>query len=165
MCKVTAAAIVADGAAVGTALNNLGEAIQAEDPALATQLENAGKAVIAATQNWQEGSTLAAVEDAEQAAIAVLNAIPLTSAYAPLAAIAFAALNLLIANAQSQPQLTSSAISNAKVMLAKEAQLNTDSPWHDKAKIDHNPFHSPRKNFENTWNKQAAKLNVGTVTV
>lgn len=163
MCQITSATIVADGAAVGQALNNLAEAIQPEDPSLASGLTAAGNAIITATKNWTEGSTLADVIDAENAAIAVLNAIPVTSTYAPLVAIAFAALNLLISNAQTQSQQTASTIGNAKLVLTKAGE--TSSPWQGKAEIEHNPFESLRKNFENSWNKMAGPLGVKTVTV
>lgn len=163
MCKITAQTIVADGAAVGTALENLGTAIQAEDPSLATSLESAGEAVVNATQNWKDGDALTEVEDAEQAAIAVLDVIPVTSAFAPLVAIAFAALNLLISNAQTQTTQTGNAVADAHTLLTHAAQRT--SPWQGKAKIEHNPFHSVRKNFENTWNKAAAPLGVKLVTV
>ena len=40
--------------------------LQATDPSLASKLQAAGAAVIAATSNWQSGSPLTIVEDAEQ---------------------------------------------------------------------------------------------------
>lgn len=163
MCKINAQTIVADGAAVGQALDNLAEAIQAEDPSLATGLTAAGNAIIAATQGWKEGDVLTTVEDAEQAAIAVLDAIPVTSAFAPLVAIAFAGLNLLISNSQTQSTQTGNTVADAHALLAHAAK--TVSPWQGKAKIEHNPLHSVRKNFENTWNKAAEPLGVKTVTL
>src|SRR5277367_1101839 len=102
MCKITESQVVADGAAVGQALNNLAAALEVTDPTVATALKTAGGDIIAATQSWTTGSTLAVITDAENAAIVVLNSIPVTSAFAPLVAIAFAALNLLIANATTQ---------------------------------------------------------------
>jgi hypothetical protein len=164
MCKITAAQIVADGAAVGSALNELAAASTA-DPAVAADLKAAGTAIVNATANWKEGTPLTDIESAEQAAIAVLNVIPLTSAFAPLVAIAFTALNLLIANSQTQSSITGNAVADAHTLLSKEKVTNADSPWHGKAKIDHNPFHSIRVNFENTWNRAAAPLKVGTVKV
>jgi hypothetical protein len=165
MCKITASMIVADGAAVGLALENLATAIQPTDPTVAADLTSAGKAVIAATSNWQEGDVLTDVEDAEQAAIAVLNVIPLTSPYAPLVAIAFAALNLLIANAQTQTTQVGDSLTDAKALLAKASTLNTDSAWAGKAKIKHDIFRAPRKDFESAWNNAARPLGVKTVTV
>jgi hypothetical protein len=165
MCKITSQMIVADGHAVGQALENLATAVQPTDPTLAANLQSAGAAVVDATANWQTGSTLAAVEDAEQAAIAVLNVIPLTSTWAPLIAIAFAGLNLLIANAQSQGSLTGNMKTDAKLLLAKEATLNTTSPWFGKAVIKHDFMRAPRKDFEAAWNSAATPLGVKTVTV
>lgn len=164
MCKITDQQIVADGAAVAQALKNLAAALEATDPTLAANLIAAANALVAATQNWQTGDTLTDIETAEQAAIAVLNAIPVTSPYAPLVAIAFAALNLLIANSQTQTPASEPAVS-VRELLKKEDSLNTDSPWHGKASIEHNPFHSIRVNFENTWNKAAKPLNVAEVHV
>ena len=163
MCKVNAAMIVADGAAVGQALENLAEVMP--DPTVAADLTAAGKAVIAATANWQTGDTLTEIEDAEQAAIAVLNVIPVTSTFAPLVAIAFAALNLLIANAQTQTTQTGNAVADAHTLLTKAKTLNADSPWQGKGKISHNPLHSLRQNFENSWNSAAKPLGVKPVTV
>lgn len=165
MCKVTAAMIVADGEAVGQALENLAQAIEKTDPSLAQSLQTAGAAVIDATKNWQTGNTLAEVEDAEQAAIAVLNAIPLTSPFAGLAAIAFAALNLLIANAQTQTTQSGNIVTDAHMLATKAQQLNTSSPYFGKEKISHHFRNPPRKDFESAWNAEATKVGVATLTV
>jgi len=165
MCKVTASMIIADGAAVGQALENLAVAIQPTDSALASQLKSAGAAVVAATENWKSGDTLTLVEDAEQAAIAVLNLIPVTAPYAALVAIAFTALNLLIANAQTQNVQTGNMIADAHVLLSHANTQNTDSPWHGKAVIKHSILRTPRKDFEHAWNEKAPALGVATVTV
>ncbi|MGB6719361.1 MAG: hypothetical protein WBE72_01090 [Terracidiphilus sp.] len=168
MCKVTDAMIVADGAAVGTALENLGAAVATTDPSLSTSLESAGKAVVAATANWQTGDVLTDIETAEQAAIVVLNVIPLTAPIAPLVAIAFAALNVLIANLQTQPGTAanpSTETVSAHTLLARAATLNTDSPWYGKAAIKHHWLNPPRKDFESAWNSAAVPLGVATITV
>jgi hypothetical protein len=165
MCKIIASMIVADGQAVGLALENLAVALQTADPTIAADLTSAGKAIIAATANWQTGDVLTTVEDAEQAAIAVLNVIPITSPFAPLVAIAFAALNLLIANAQTQSTQSGDSLTDAKALLAKAATLNTNSQWSGKAKIKHDIFRAPRKDFEAAWNNAAKPLGVKTVTV
>jgi hypothetical protein len=164
MCKVNAAMIVADGQAVGTALDQLAVALTTADPSLAASLAAAGNAIVAATQNWKDGNTLTTIEDAEQAAIAVLNAIPLTSPYAGLVAIAFAALNILIANSQTQPT-PAAPVTSAKALLKKADSLNTESPWHGKANIEHEWYRTPRKDFEAAWNSTAKPLGVGTVSV
>lgn len=168
MCKVTDQMLVADGAAVGQALENLGAAIETSDPSLAASLIAAGKAVVSATANWQTGSALTDIETAEQAAIVILNAIPLTSPYAPLVAIAFDALNVLIANLQTQPNTSSNPTGetvSAHTLLAHAATLNTDSPWKGKAKIQHEWLRAPRKDFEAAWNSKAKPLGVAEITV
>lgn len=163
MCKVTVAQLVADGAAVGSALQNLAVALQPTDPDLASKLETAGAAVIAATQNWKAGDTLTLVEDAEQAAIAILDVIPLTSQYAPLVAIAFTALNLLIANVQTQGTQTGNALADTHILLVKAQTLNVDSPWFNKASIKHHFLNPPRNDFESAWNSAATPLGVSTI--
>jgi hypothetical protein len=165
MCKISAAQIQADGKAVGTAIDNLGAALQATDPTLATNLETAGNALIAVTANWQTGSAMSILTDAEQAVIVVLNLIPLTSPYAALAAIVFTALNLLIANAQTQTTQTGNMVSDAHKLLAAAAALNTGSQWAGKAVIKHHLGNDPRKDFESAWNVAAKPLGVGLVTL
>ena len=165
MCKISAAQIQADGKAVGTAIDNLAAVLQATDPTLAANLKTAGDALIAATANWQTGSAMSILTDAEQAVIVVLNTIPLTSPYAALASIVFTALNLLIANAQTQSTQTGYMIADAHKLLAEAALLNTGSQWAGKAVIKHHLGNDPRKDFESAWNEAAAPLSVGPVTV
>lgn len=165
MCKISAAQIQADGKAVGTAIDNLGAALQATDPTLAANLKTAGDALIAATANWQTGSSMAIITDAEQAVIIVLNLIPLTSPYAALVAIVFTALNLLIANAQTQSTQTGHMVSDAHKLLEAAAKLNTGSQWAGKAVIKHHLGNDPRKDFESAYNAAAKPLGVALVTV
>jgi hypothetical protein len=165
MCKVNATQIQADGKAVGTALDNIAAALQATDPAIAGPLKAAGDGIIAATANWQEGSPLAIIEDAEQAAIVALNLIPVTSPFAGLAAIAFAAINLLIANSQTQATQPTNAIAAAHTLLTHAATLNQDSKWAGKANINHHFMESPRKAFERNFNEEADHVGVEHVTV
>jgi len=165
MCKLSAAQVSADGNAVGTALDNLGAAVLADEPTLAKSLETAGNDIIAATTNWQEGDSVAILEDAENAAIVVLNSIPLTSTYAPLVAIAFAAVNLLIANSQTQATQTGSVVADAHVLLSHAATLNTTSHWHGQAVIKHHFLNPPRKDFEAAWNAAAKPLGVKEITI
>ncbi|MGA8727376.1 MAG: hypothetical protein WB608_01390 [Terracidiphilus sp.] len=165
MCKLSTAQIQADGEAVGTALDNLATALKAVDPTVAADLTTAGNALITATANWTEGSGVAILEDAENAAIVVLNAIPLTSAYAPLVAIAFTAINLLIANSQTQASQTGNAVADAHILLSKAQTLNTDSPWFGKAQIKHHFMRPPRKDFESAWNTAARPLGVAEITL
>ena len=165
MCKVTAETVQTDGKVIGTALDNLAAAIDPTDPTLAAELTTAGNTIIAATANWKTGDSLSIITDAEQAVIVVLNVVPVTSPFAPLVAIVFTALNLLIANAQTQVTQTGSVIADAHTLLVAEKSLNTDSPWHGKAEISHDHGLSLRKNFEASWNAQAPALGVATVTV
>jgi Flp pilus assembly protein TadG len=165
MCKVTASQIQADGKVIGTAIDSLAVAIQVTDPTLAANLTTAGNALIAVTSNWKTGDSQAILTDAEQAVIVVLNLIPVTSLYAPLVAIVFTALNLLIANSQTQPAQTGSMMADAHALLTKEATLNTNSPWFGKAVIKHHFLNPPRKDFESAWNAAATPLGVAAITV
>jgi hypothetical protein len=81
----------------------------------------------------------------------VLNLIPLTSIYAPFIAIAFAALNLLIANAVTQPQQTGNGAHDAHLLLTAAKTLNTNSPWFGKATIKHHWDKSPAQDFSTAW--------------
>ena len=152
MCKINAAQIKADGQAVGTAVLDIAGLISATDPSLAAQLTAAANGLIEVTANWQDGSAVAILQDAEQAVIVVLNLIPLTSPFAPFVAIAFAALNLLIANSQTQTQQTGDGPHDAHLLLTVAKTLNTDSPWFNKAQIKHHTFNSPTKDFTSAWN-------------
>jgi hypothetical protein len=165
MCKITSAQIQADGKAVGQALDNLAAALESTEPTIASDLTTAGNALIAATANWQEGSSTAILDDAENTVIIALNAIPITTPFAPLVAIAFTAVNLLIANSQTQTTQTGSATANVHALLTREASINTDSPWHGKAEIKHHFLNPPRKDFESAWNSAAKPLGVKEVTV
>jgi Flp pilus assembly protein TadG len=165
MCKITAAQIQSDGKAVGTALENIAAALPAAEATIAAELKTAGRGIIAATANWQEGSATAVVEDAENAAIVALNLIPVTSPFAPLVAIAFAAINLLLANSQTQTTQTGNVISDAHTLLAHAATLNQQSHWAGKAKIKHHFLNPPRKDFETAFNGAAAPLGVALITV
>jgi hypothetical protein len=165
MCKVTASQIQADGKVIGTAIDELAAALTTTNPGLATELTAAGNALIAATANWKEGDAQAILTDAENAVIVVLNLIPQTSAFAPLVAIVFTALDLLIANSHTQAAQTANAVANAHMMLTQAATQNTDSPWKGKAEINHHWMNPPRKDFEDAWNAAAVPLGVAKITV
>lgn len=165
MCKINLQQIQADGAAVGQAIDNIAAALQETNPQLAGELKAAGDGLIAATANWQEGSTLAIVEDAEQAVVVALNLIPVTSPFAGLAGIAFAALNILIANSQTQDKQTGDAIADAHMMLTHAKTLNADSPWFGKATINHHFLESPRHAIARNFNEEAVKVGVAPITV
>lgn len=165
MCKANAQQIQQDGAVIGTAMDNLSAALKSVDPALSANLATAGAALVAATANWKEGDTLDAVADAEQVAIVALNAIPVTSTFAPLVAIVFTALNLLIANAKTQSSQTGNVMADAHVLLSTEKTLNTDSPWKGKAVIKHHILNPPRKDFEAAYNEAAKPLGMAEITL
>lgn len=165
MCHITSQQIAADGAAVGQALENLAVALKTVDPTVSASLQTAGQDLISATANWQEGDALSILTDAEQAAIIVLNSIPLTSPYSSLVAIAFAALNLLIANATTQTKQTGNSITDAHMLLATAAVTNTDSHWSGKAVIKHHFLNPPRKDFESAWNNDAEAAGVARITL
>lgn len=154
MCKITAAQIQADGQTVGDAILQIANAVKAEDPTLAGELTTAADGLIAATANWQEGSATAILEDAENAVVVALNLIPLTSPYAPLIAIAFAALNLLIANTQTQAQQAAATSSEQKISIVAHAAASnpTGSQWFGKADVKHQFLRPLRKDFESAWN-------------
>jgi hypothetical protein len=159
MCKPTAAEIKADGAAVGDALEQIAALplLKTADPTADAALEAAGEGIITATANWQTGSTTAVIEDAENAAVVALNLIPVTTPYAGVVALAFAALNILIANISTQPAQAAASGSMAKLMIVmKAANANpTNSPWFGKANIElnHGNF---RKGFEDQWKAEMA---------
>ena len=155
MCKITAAQIAADGQSVGEALEQIA-VTPGIDPAIAADLTSAGKGIIAATANWQEGGVTAVLEDAENVAITALNLIPLTAPFAGAVAIAFAALNLLLANTSTQPAQAAATSSIEKVLIvAHAAKANpTNSQWFGKADISHHGDF--RKGLAKAWADNAA---------
>lgn len=165
MCHVIASQIQADGQVIGTALDNLAAAIKSTDATLADDLISAGAALVSATSNWKDGDAQAILTDAENVVVVALNAIPVTSPFAVLAGIVFAAVNLLIANSKTQAAQTGNVMADAHVLLSAEKTLNTDSPWAGKAVIKHHFLNPPRKDFESAWNEAAKPLNVATISV
>jgi hypothetical protein len=154
MCKINAATIAADGQDVGNALEQL-----ATQPgissAIAADLTSAAKGIISATSNWQEGSPTAVLEDAENVALTALNLIPLTAPFAGAVAIAFAGLNLLLANTKTQTlqAIAPTGIQRA-LIVAHAAQENpTNSPWYGKVDIAHHGDF--RKGLREAWAKEA----------
>ena len=165
MCKISAATIAADGKAVGTALDQIANLVAPTNPTLAADLTTAGNGIISATANWQSGSDTAILEDAENVAIDALNLIPVTAPYAALVAIAFAALNLLLANTQTQAAVTGNAIPDAHALLSHATTINTDSPWAGKAVIPHQHGRDFRKDFEASWNAAGKPFSLAPITV
>lgn len=97
-CTISASQVTADGQAVAAACQSIAAQLAVTDPELAANLTKAANGLLAATQNWQSGSPIAIFNDAAAAVEAALAAIPVTSAYAALVAIAVAAVDVLIAN-------------------------------------------------------------------
>ena len=164
MCKISASQIAADGKAVGDAVLQIAALVQATDPTLAADLTSAANALISVTATWQSGGATAILIDAENGVIAVLNLIPLTAPFAAFVAIAFAALNLLIANTTVQPQLTANYMHDTKLVLGEAETLGSTSPWYGKAKIQHHFLHSPRQDFEQAWNDEVTVSTVPGLT-
>jgi len=156
MCTPTAEQVTADGAAVGAAIDEIATAMNAagDDPTIAASLTKAGDAIIADTADWQTGSDQAALADAEQSVIIALNLIPVTSPYAGFVAIAFVAVNVLIANSKTQAAQTGDGLHDIHLVLTTAKTLNTNSPWFGKAVIKHGWDRTPRQDLEHAWNGQ-----------
>lgn len=134
----SAAQVQADGNAIATAINSIASLEQATDPGLAAKLAAAAQALQAATANWQTGSTIADIQTAANVVTTVLSAIPQTAMYAPLVAIATAAVEVLIANISNQPVPTSA-----------------------KSLVPHRFGRSVEGDFKAAWNTQSAALHAG----
>lgn len=156
MCENIAATVQADGKVLDEALDQLAAAVEPTNATLAATLTTVGAGIESATANFQTGSATAIIDDAEGAALTALELIPLTAPYANFAAIAFAGLNLLIANSKTQPAQAAATTGVAKMMIvAHAASVNTSgSKWFGKAKIDYH-HGGVRKGFENAWNGEA----------
>ncbi len=117
-CTISAATIKADGQAVATACQGIAAQLAVTNPQLAADLITAANGLLAVTGNWQTGSAIAVFNDAASAVEIALAAIPMTSIYAPLVAIAVAAVDILIANinpAGSPMAVNASARTNALI--------------------------------------------------
>jgi hypothetical protein len=134
-CAVTAAEIQADGAAVGKAMLSVAEIEESTNPALAQNLTLAANSLIAATANWQTGSSTAIINNALNVAEVALAAIPQTAAIAPLIPIAEAALDILVANIN--PNAVSTTHLTARYSLPS---------------IHHRLGRSPKGDFISAWN-------------
>jgi hypothetical protein len=138
-CTVSVAQIKADGAAVAQAVSSIAAIEQATDPALAAKLTDAANALLAITNNWTTGSSVALFNDAANAVEVVLALVPQTAAIAPLIPIAVAAIDILIAN-----------INPAQASLVKaKASYN---PYRGKVVINHRFGRSVEGDFKATWN-------------
>ena len=150
MCKVTANAIKADGAAVAQAITDIANQ-PSITPQLKTDLLAAAAALVAATSNWTTGSPVAIINDAAQAIEALLAAIPQTAPYAVFVGIAVAALDILIGNLGTQPVQGANTFANAKAVLAHIDTLPAN-PWRGQAQIHRHVFEGPRSALIGTWN-------------
>ena len=149
-CTVTPAQVAADGEAINTALIAIGVVY----PAAAVKLDAAGAAIVAATQNWTTGSTTALINDAAQAAEAVLAAIPQTATVALLIPIAIAAIDILI-NSIPPPPVS---VSNAHIPFNAAHQNPYKLSLADQKKlITHQMLRSPAGDFKAAWNKVVAE--------
>lgn len=141
-CTVSQAQVVADGHAVSTALLSVAKIEAVTNPQAAENLTTASNALLAATSNWKPGSAVADINAAANAVEIVLAAIPQTAVFAPLVAIAVAALDVLIANTNSaNPSV--SAVANV---------------YRGKAHIHHRFGRSKEGDFKAAWNA-AVKAN------
>jgi hypothetical protein len=157
MCTVTASQIKSDGAAVSSALNNIATVLNTTDPALGAKLSAAAGALLAITNAWTTGSSVAVFNDAASAVEVVLAMIPQTSALVPFAEIAVTALDILIANVGGSPAAGQPAaaitVESVKTMQAKIATFPANV-YRGKREIKREHFQSPRDAFKNEWNKE-----------
>ena len=154
-CTPSTAAIAADGNAVATALLSIAALEQPLNPTLAQQLTTAAGALKQATANWTTGSPTADINSAAVAVEAVLAIIPVTAGFAPLVAVAVAALDVVLANLPHQTPVS------------MEAVENTSNPYHTPAHKYHlsrSPLH-PTWNgaFKHAWNSKAKALGYNSV--
>jgi len=145
-CTVTDAQIRADANAVATAMENIAVVLKNDNPEYADKLAMAGASLRAAAANYKTGSSEALLNTAASIAEITLSQIPQTSEYAPLVAIAVAAVEVLLANL---PQ------SNAVKAMAVPRQPN---PYHGQAIIKHRALRSPEGDFKAAWNEAALRI-------
>jgi hypothetical protein len=155
-CTVSAAQIQADGKALHEALLSVANIYTLTSPTAAANLVTAANALLAVTQNWQTGSSIAIFNDAANAVEVILAAIPQTAAIAPLIPIAVAALDILLANVNPKA-------SNAVALHAMASPKG--NPYRGKATIKHRMGRSIEGDFKAAWNKAAAENRLGTVAL
>jgi hypothetical protein len=153
MCKITDKAIQADGAAVASAVNSIVLALAATNPTLATELTKAADTLVAATSGFTTGSVTTDINTAATAIEAILAAIPVTVPYAAFVAIAVTALDILIANIQTQPTQTNDTVDNAVVLKAHIATLPAN-PFRGQVSIHRHFAEGPRSALVRTWNDE-----------
>ena len=157
MCHITASEIQSDGAAVGTALISVANALVSTEPTLAAQLKADATALESVTSTWTTGSAVADFNSAASAVEATLNLIPQTSAFVPFVAIAVSALDILIANIGGSPAAGQPAaeitVESVKEMQAKIATFPPNQ-YRGKITIERHHFQSPRAAFKNAWNNE-----------
>ena len=139
-CSPTAAQIQADGNAVAVAADQIANVLQVQNPGLAEKLHQGATALRAALVNWNTSSPTDVINTAANVIEVALAAIPQTVQYAPLVAIAVAALEVFLA------QLPHNAAVQA---MAREQAPN---PWRGQATVG-----KSAKAFKAAWNSEAVK--------
>ena len=140
-CVQTDAQIAADGNAIAQACLSIAAIEQTENPALAANLTTAAKSLEALTANWQTGNSTAILASAAAALQIILAAIPQTALIAPLVPIAFAAIEVLLAN-----------------IGAKVGGVNVKAiapGWYTGAQIPHRLGRDASGDFKAAWNSTA----------
>jgi hypothetical protein len=152
--------VAASGAAVSAALLSIAAIEQATNPTLAADLTTAATTLKSATANFQTGDSLAIINSAAAVAQTVLAEIPATSQYAPLVAIAVAALDAILAATGNTSVAASAHTVSAHTMVAlsPSQQANLDLYREiGKGKIKHRLFRSKSGDFEAAWQTEWAK--------
>jgi hypothetical protein len=161
MCHISASQIAADGQVVANALTEISN--QPDVPAnVKSALVSAAAGLVQVTSNWVTGSAMSIFDDAMKAVTTALSLIPVTAPYAIFVGIAQTAIDLLWANFNVVTSPTPLTPSLAKAVTARVESIavETPSPWHGKAVIEHHHFQSYRDAIAHTWN-EAVTANPG----
>jgi hypothetical protein len=155
-CGVTPAQIQADGKALDEALLSIANVYTLTNPTAAANLVAAANALLAITQNWQTGSSIALFNDAANVVEVALAAIPQTAVFAPLVPIAVAALDILVANVNP----TGSSAVTLHTMASPQG-----NPYRGKATIHHRIGRSLEGDFKAAWNKTVEENKLAMATL
>lgn len=152
-CTVTAEQVQRDGAVVGNMLISMAAVVQ--DAAKSAELVKWGQNIITATANFQTGSPVAYINDAINAATAILSSIPQTQAIALLLPFIEAAIDLLLDRINTVNKVTTVAAMAARV---KPSTVKL-------AVIHHRMLRSESGDMRAAWNAtvKANKLAVATI--
>jgi malate synthase len=113
-CTASAQTIQADGVTVGNMLISMSAVVT--DPVKAANLAKIGQGLVAYMGTFQTGSSTAYINDAINAASAILSSLPQTQQIAVLLPIVEAAIDILLANIQS---VSTASLHPRTVQLAK----------------------------------------------